>query len=117
MTTKLLSSIALAVLLSACQSNKAPTYEPYQPITTTTGEPITLQIAPNRVACNSPLPMQCVSATTQSGETLTIAYNAIEGFNPSVGTSYTVRVRPQYTQNQVLHRFILDEILSQKISH
>lgn len=65
----------------------------------TLGTSQTLVIAPERVACHSKKPMQCMLASpyspaADSADVFEIAYNAIEGFSPQQGVRYVIKAQP-----------------------
>lgn len=107
--------MALGVL-SACQTTPEPTGR-YVP-TLTLGNPEVLLIAPERTACVSAKPMQCLIAKReQGGEAFGIAYDGVAGFYPKVGVAYKIVARPQIDQakGEKTGLWTLDEILAQEI--
>lgn len=91
-----------SVTLSACQSPsfvQTHTPEPKYTPNLVAGSIQTLSINPNRFACNSALPMQCLLATNEHQQTFQIPYDWIEGFNPVQNIGYRINVRPLIDQN------------------
>ncbi len=113
--------LSAVTLLSACQTSpfsRPPVPEPRYIPTIVLGEVQTLTITPNRVACQSALPMQCLLAKSeQDGSIFQIPYYWIEGFEPKLGTEYVIRVRPQIDEGrQSLNgHWTLQNILSQRM--
>lgn len=95
----LASLLSMATLLSACQTSpfsRDPVPEPRYIPSIVLGEAQTLTIMPNRVACASELPMQCLLAkSSKDGSVFQIPYHWIEDFKPTFGTEYVISVRPQ----------------------
>ncbi|MFK4000281.1 DUF4377 domain-containing protein [Psychrobacter namhaensis] len=116
----LASLISVATLLSACQSSpfaRESVPEPRYIPSIVLGEPQTLTIMPNRVACASELPMQCLLAKSKDGSVFQIPYDWIDGFKPSLGTEYIINVRPQIDEGQrsATGHWTLQNILSQRM--
>lgn len=114
----LLCSIAL---LSACQTSpfaREPVPEPRYVPTIVLGEAQTLTIMPERVACASALPMQCLLAkSSKDGSVFQIPYDWIDDFQPTLGTEYMISVRPQIDEGKqsVTGHWTLQNILSQRM--
>ena len=116
----LASLISVATLLSACQSSpfaREPVPEPRYIPSIVLGEAQTLTIMPNRVACASELPMQCLLAKSKDGSVFQIPYDWIDGFKPSLGTEYIINARPQIDEGQqsATGHWTLQNILSQRM--
>ena len=94
--------LSVATLLSACQTSpfsREPVPEPRYIPTIVLGEAQTLTIMPNRVACASALPMQCLLAkSNKDGSVFQIPYDWVDDFKPSLGTEYVISARPQIDQ-------------------
>lgn len=121
-TTRLLFGLGLGVVLSACQSTKAPPEpEPrYVPDITLTNS-VVLEVLPRRVPCNSSSPMQCLlvkSSGATDDKIFGIAYNHIQGFEPKVGIRYTIKARQEIDKNngKPTGFWRLEEILTQNMS-
>lgn len=94
----LASLLSVATLLSACQTSpfsRDPVPEPRYIPNIVLAEAQTLTIMPNRVACASSLPMQCLLAKSKDGSVFQIPYDWIDDFKPILGTEYVISVRPQ----------------------
>ncbi|OLF39491.1 MULTISPECIES: DUF4377 domain-containing protein [unclassified Psychrobacter] len=117
----LLGLLSSVTLLSACQTSpfaREPVPEPRYIPTIVLGDAQTLTIMPNRVACASALPMQCLLAkSNKDGSVFQIPYDWIDGFTPSLGTEYVISVRPQVDEGrQSLNgHWTLQNILSQRM--
>lgn len=98
----LTSLLSVATLLSACQTSpfsRKPVPEPRYIPTIVLGEAQTLTIMPNRVACASALPMQCLLAkSNKDGSVFQIPYDWVDDFKPTLGTEYVISARPQIDQ-------------------
>lgn len=98
----LTSLLSVATLLSACQTSpfsREPVPEPRYIPTIVLGEAQTLTIMPNRVACASALPMQCLLAkSNKDGSVFQIPYDWVDDFKPALGTEYVISARPQIDQ-------------------
>ncbi|WP_201508737.1 hypothetical protein [Psychrobacter alimentarius] len=98
----LTSLLSMATFLSACQTSpfsREPVPEPRYIPTIVLGEAQTLTIMPNRVACASALPMQCLLAkSNKDGSVFQIPYDWVDDFKPSLGTEYVISARPQIDQ-------------------
>ena len=73
---------------------------------------------PNRVACASALPMQCLLAkSSKDGSVFQVPYDWIDDFKPSLGTEYIISVRPQIDEakNSLTGHWTLQNILSQRM--
>lgn len=122
-TPLLLTSLLLsaATLLSACQTSpfaREPVPEPRYIPTIVLGEAQTLTVMPNRVACASALPMQCLLAkSSKDGSVFQIPYDWIDGFEPNLGTEYVISVRPQIDEGKqsLTGHWTLQNILSQRM--
>lgn len=116
--TGLLCSTAL---LSACQTSpfaREPVSEPRYIPTIVLGEAQSLTIMPERVACASALPMQCLLAkSSKDGSVFQIPYDWIDDFKPTLGTEYVISVRPQIdeTKQSLTGHWTLQNILSQRM--
>ncbi|MDO5651949.1 MAG: DUF4377 domain-containing protein [Moraxella sp.] len=102
------------LVLTACQSTPQPA--PRYVADISLGEPQTLSVQPYRATCDSKQPMQCLIIThAGASESFGVAYNAIDGFEPKIGTSYKIIARPQIDQNNsnATGKWTLVEILSQ----
>ncbi|MGO1490025.1 MAG: DUF4377 domain-containing protein [Psychrobacter sp.] len=114
----LASLMSAATFLTACQISREPVPEPRYVPTIVLGEAQTLTIMPNRVACDSVLPMQCLTAkSSEDGSVFQIPYDWIDGFTPSLGTEYMISVRPQIDEGKqsLTGRWTLQNILSQRM--
>lgn len=91
-------------LLSACQTSpfaREPVPEPRYVPTIVLGEAQTLTIMPERVACASALPMQCLLAkSSKDGSVFQIPYDWVDDFKPTLGTEYTISARPQIDEGK-----------------
>lgn len=121
-TSLLLAGLLSATaLLSACQTSpfakKDPVPEPRYIPSVVLGEAQTLTIMPNRVACESALPMQCLLAKSRDGSVFQIPYDWIDDFAPSLGTEYVISARPQIDEGQqsATGHWTLQNILSQRM--
>ena len=121
-TPLLLASLLSAVsLLSACQTSpcsREPVPEPRYIPTIVLGEAQTLTIMPNRVACASALPMQCLLAkSSKDGSVFQVPYDWIDDFKPSLGTEYVISARPQIDEGQksATGHWTLQNIVSQRM--
>ena len=121
-TSLLLAGLLSATaLLSACQTSpfakKDPVPEPRYIPSVVLGEAQTLTIMPNRVACESALPMQCMLAKSKDGSVFQIPYDWIDDFAPSLGTEYVISARPQIDEGQqsATGHWTLQNILSQRM--
>lgn len=81
------------------------------------GDVQTLKILPNRVPCNSQLPMQCLLVTVEEGTSkasFQLPYDAIEGFKAKPNTTYKISARPliHKVDKQKTGRWKLESILS-----
>lgn len=98
----LTSLLSVVTLLSACQTSpfsREPVPEPRYIPTIVLGEAQTLTIMPNRVACASALPMQCLLAkSNKDGSVFQIPYDWVDDFKPTLGTEYVISARPQIDQ-------------------
>ncbi len=98
----LTSLLSVATLLSACQTSpfsREPVPEPRYIPTIVLGEAQTLTIMPNRVACASALPMQCLLAkSNKDSSVFQIPYDWVDDFKPTLGTEYVISARPQIDQ-------------------
>ncbi len=109
------------VLLSACQTSpfaREPVPEPRYIPTIVLGEAQSLTIMPERVACASALPMQCLLAKSRKdGSVFQIPYDWIDDFKPVIGMEYVISVRPQIDENQksLTGHWTLQNILSQRM--
>lgn len=103
--------------LTACQSLPASDQPPApEPESYTLGAPQTLTILPNRLPCQSVLPMQCLQIQIADQPDLQLLpYNAIVDFTPNVNTQYQITARPQLAENTKAPngRWNLVEILQQ----
>lgn len=117
----LTSLLSAATLLSACQTSpfaREPVPEPRYIPTIVLGEAQTLTIMPNRVACASALPMQCLLAkSSKDGSVFQIPYDWVDDFKPSLGTEYIISARPQIDEGQksLTGHWTLQNILSQRM--
>lgn len=117
----LASLFSVATLLSACQTSpfaaREPVPEPRYIPSIVLGEVQTLTVMPNRVACASELPMQCLLAKSKDGSVFQIPYDWIDDFKPAFGTEYVISVRPQIDegQQQATGHWTLQNILSQRM--
>ncbi|MGM8897937.1 MULTISPECIES: DUF4377 domain-containing protein [unclassified Psychrobacter] len=117
----LLGLLCSVTLLSACQTSpfaRKPVPEPRYIPTIVLGDAQTLTIMPNRVACASALPMQCLLAkSNKDGSVFQIPYDWIDDFTPSLGTEYVISARPQVDEGrQSLNgHWTLQNILSQRM--
>ncbi|MFI8554129.1 DUF4377 domain-containing protein [Psychrobacter sp. NPDC077938] len=112
--------ISAATLLSACQTSpfaKDPVPEPRYIPSIVLGEAQTLTVMPNRVACASELPMQCLLAKSKDGSVFQIPYDWIDDFKPTLGTEYIISARPQIDEGQqsATGHWTLQNILSQRM--
>ena len=112
--------LSTATLLSACQTSpfaREPVPEPRYIPSIVLAEAQTLTIMPNRVACASSLPMQCLLAKSKDGSVFQIPYDWIDGFTPSLGTEYVISARPQVDEakQSATGRWTLQTILSQRM--
>ena len=122
-TPLLLTSLLLsaATLLSACQTSpfaRELVPEPRYVPTIVLGEAQTLTVMPNRVACASALPMQCLLAkSSKDGSVFQIPYDWIDDFKPSLGTEYIISARPQIDEGKqsLTGYWTLQNILSQRM--
>lgn len=122
-TPLLLTSLLLSVatLLSACQTSpfaREPVPEPRYVPTIVLGEAQTLTVMPNRVACASALPMQCLLAkSSKDGSVFQIPYDWVDDFKPSLGTEYVISARPQIDEGKqsLTGHWTLQNILSQRM--
>lgn len=120
-TLFLLGLLCSVTLLSACQTSpfaREPVPEPRYIPTIVLGDAQTLTIMPNRVACASALPMQCLLAkSNKDGSVFQIPYDWIDDFTPSLGTEYVISARPQVDEGrQSLNgHWTLQNILSQRM--
>ena len=118
------SALAIAILstlaLSACQT-KAPVAAPYVVPTVIAGPSQVLEILPQRVSCDSAVPMQCmmvkVSGSADS-EIFGIGFNDIKGFEPRTGVSYRIRAAQEIDEStgKPTGYWQLIEVLSQSLS-
>lgn len=111
-----LVAMIAAAALSACQSTPKP--EPLYTPKITLGEMRTLEVLEYRRSCDTPVPMQCLVVKEKGASDAAafgISFNAISGFEPKVGTRYTISVRPELDENngQATGQWRLVEILSQ----
>lgn len=111
--------LLLLTTLTACQSTP-PVPEPRYVPNIKLGESLVIDILPNRVPCPSATPMQCLLAKLTGkpdAHIFSIDYNAIQGFEARVGTSYTLKVRQEIDQNngKATGQWRLEEILNQNI--
>ncbi|MBO1529672.1 hypothetical protein J3492_00395 [Psychrobacter sp. F1192] len=110
-----------AALLSACQTSpfsRQPVPEPRYVPTIVLGDVQTLTIMPDRVACASALPMQCLLAKSSSdGPVFQIPYDGVDNFTPAIGTEYVISVRPQIDEakKSLTGQWTLQNILSQRM--
>ncbi|MEN6670471.1 DUF4377 domain-containing protein [Psychrobacter sp. B38] len=117
----LASLLSMTTLLSACQSSlfaRDPVPEPRYIPTIVLGEAQTLTIMPNRVACASTLPMQCLLAkSSKDGSVFQIPYDWIDDFKPVLGTEYVINVRPQIDEGQqsLTGHWTLQNVVSQRM--
>lgn len=117
----LMSLLSSVTLLSACQTSpfsRQPVPEPRYVPTIVLGEAQTLTIMPQRIACASALPMQCLLAkSNKDGSVFQIPYDWIDGFVPTLGVEYVISVRPQIDENQksLTGQWTLQNILSQRM--
>lgn len=113
--------LSAATLLSACQTSpfaRQPVAEPRYIPSIVLGEAQTLTIMPNRVACASALPMQCLLAkSSKDGSVFQIPYDWIDDFTPALGTEYTISARPQIDEGkqQLTGHWSLQSILTQRM--
>ena len=113
--------LSAATLLSACQTSpfaREPVPEPRYVPTIVLGEAQTLNVMPNRVACASALPMQCLLAkSSKDGSVFQIPYDWIDDFKPSLGTEYVISARPQIDEGKqsLTGHWTLQNILSQRM--
>lgn len=121
-TPLLMASLLSAIgLLSACQTSpfaREPVAEPRYIPTIVLGEAQTLTIMPNRVACASALPMQCLLAkSSKNGSVFQIPYDWVDDFQPSLGTEYIISARPQIDEGKksLTGHWTLQNILSQRM--
>jgi len=113
----LASLLSAATLLSACQTAREPVPEPRYIPSIVLGEAQTLTVMPNRVACASELPMQCLLAKSKDGSVFQIPYDWIDDFKPTLGTEYIISARPQIDEGQqsATGHWTLQNILSQRM--
>lgn len=117
----LMGLLCSVTLLSACQTSpfsRQPVPEPRYVPTIVLGEAQTLTIMPQRVACASALPMQCLLAKShKDGSVFQVPYDWIDDFAPTFGTEYVISVRPQIdeTQKSLTGHWTLQNILSQRM--
>jgi len=113
----LASLLSAATLLSACQTSREPVPEPRYIPNIVLGEAQTLTVMPNRVACASELPMQCLLAKSKDGSVFQIPYDWIDDFKPTLGTEYIISARPQIDEGQqsATGHWTLQNILSQRM--
>lgn len=116
-----LSGLLMAITaISGCQSNvfkREPVPEPRYIPTIILGEAQSLTILPNRVACASALPMQCMLAkTSTTGEVFQIPYDWIEGFEAKPNMEYQITARPQIDESKQSQtgQWTLQNIVSQR---
>ncbi|MGP9687673.1 DUF4377 domain-containing protein [Psychrobacter sp. AOP22-C1-C5] len=115
------SLLSMATLLSACQTSpfsREPVPEPRYIPNIVLGEAQTLTIMPNRVACASALPMQCLLAkSNKDGSIFQIPYDWIDDFKPVLGTEYVISVRPQIDEAKqgLTGYWTLQNIVSQRM--
>ena len=118
-TPLLLASLLSAVtLLTACQTSREPVPEPRYVPSIVLGDAQTLTIMPNRVACASALPMQCLLAkSSKDGSIFQIPYDWIEDFQPTLGTEYVISARPQIDEGKqsLTGYWTLQNIVSQRM--
>jgi hypothetical protein len=113
--------LCVTTLLSACQTSpfaREAVPEPRYIPTIVLGEAQTLTIMPNRVACASALPMQCLLAkSSKDGSVFQVPYDWIDDFKPSLGTEYIISVRPQIDEakKSLTGHWTLQNILSQRM--
>ena len=113
--------LCVTTLLSACQTSpfaREPVPEPRYIPTIVLGEAQTLTIMPNRVACASALPMQCLLAkSSKDGSVFQVPYDWIDDFKPSLGTEYIISVRPKIDEakKSLTGHWTLQNILSQRM--
>ncbi len=118
----LTSLLSMATLLSACQTSpfsREPVPEPRYIPTIVLGEAQTLTIMPNRVACASALPMQCLLAkSNKDGSVFQIPYDWVDDFKPSLGTEYVISARPQIDEGKQSPTgyWTLQNIVSQRMA-
>lgn len=117
----LMGLLCSTALLSACQTSpfaREPVSEPRYIPTIVLGEAQTLTIMPERVACASALPMQCLLAkSSKDGSVFQVPYDWIDDFQPTLGTEYVISVRPQIDEGKqsVTGHWTLQNILSQRM--
>lgn len=117
----LASLLSATALLSACQTSpfakKDPVPEPRYVPSIVLGDAQTLTIMPNRVACASALPMQCLLAKSKDGSLFQIPYDWIENFQPTLGTEYVISARPQIDEGKqsLTGYWTLQNIVSQRM--
>lgn len=100
----LVGLIAGVSLISACQTSpfaREPVAEPRYVPNVILGEVQTLNVLPERVACASALPMQCLLVKSgQDGSLFQIPYDWIDNFKPVLGVEYTISARPQIDESK-----------------
>ncbi|MGO2339906.1 MAG: DUF4377 domain-containing protein [Psychrobacter sp.] len=114
----LTSFLSVATLLTACQTSRQPVPEPRYVPTIVLGDAQMLTIMPNRVACASELPMQCLLAkSSKDGSMFEVPYDWIEGFEPTLGTEYVISARPQIDEAEQSPNgyWTLQNIVSQRM--
>lgn len=117
----LIGLLSSATLLSACQTSpfsREPVPEPRYVPTIVLGEAQTLTIMPERIACASALPMQCLLAkSSKDGSVFQVPYDWIDDFEPKLGIEYVISVRPQIdeAQKSLTGHWTLQNILSQRM--
>ena len=114
----LASFLSVATLLTACQTSRQPVPEPRYVPTIVLGVAQMLTIMPNRVACASELPMQCLLAkSSKDGSMFEVPYDWIEGFEPTLGTEYVISARPQIDEAEQSPNgyWTLQNIVSQRM--
>ena len=110
--------LSVATLLTACQTSREPIPEPRYVPTIVLGDAQTLTIMPNRVACASALPMQCLLAkSSKDGSVFQVPYDWIEDFEPTLGTEYVISARPQIDEakQSLTGYWTLQNVVSQRM--
>lgn len=103
--------------LAACQH--VPQTKTTQVANVHVGAPVSLQIEPTRVACDSAVPMQCLQAIdTRTQEAFLIWYDAIGGFYHSQGVRYQIMARPvlgERLSDPTAQRWVLESVQNEQV--
>ncbi|OHX21862.1 META and DUF4377 domain-containing protein [Chromobacterium sphagni] len=83
------------------------------------GETKFIYVAPERKACVSVAPMQCLQVRADKSKAWELHYGEIEGFKPEPGVAYRLRIKEINVDNPPADaasiRWVLDQVIEQEV--